>query len=92
MTKLVTSSFCQVLPTSIFYKDLFNNSWYACVQVCMCSSVWRNPLEINLYVWFYFIVFVTILYNTWETGHIESYILLSLSASCLLGYWTVPSL
>ena len=49
----------------------------------MCSSVRRNPLRINLHVWFYFIVFLTILYNTCETGHIESIVLLSLSASCL---------
>ena len=48
----------------------------------MCSSVRRNPLKINLHVWFYFIVFLTILYNTCETGHIESSIFLSLSASC----------
>ena len=29
------------------------------------------------------IVFLSILYNTGETGHIESSVLLSLSASCL---------
>ena len=46
------------------------------------SLVGRNPLKINLHVWFYFIVFLAILYNTCETGHIESSILLSLSASC----------
>ena len=38
--------------------------------------------KINLHVWFYFIVFLTILYITLETGHMESSILLSLSASC----------
>ena len=27
-------------------------------------------MKINLHVWFYFIVFLTILYITWETGHI----------------------
>ena len=37
--------------------------------------------KINLNVWFYLIVFLTILYITWETGHMESSILLSLSAS-----------
>ena len=40
-------------------------------------------MKINLHAWFYFIVFLTILYITWETGHIESSVLLSLSASCL---------
>ena len=39
--------------------------------------------KINLHVWFYFIVFLTILYITLETGHMESSVLLSLSASCL---------
>ena len=38
--------------------------------------------KINLHVWFYFIVFLTILYITLETGHMESSVLLSLSASC----------
>ena len=40
--------------------------------------------KINLHVWFYFIVFLTILYITLETGHMESSVLLSLSASCLV--------
>ena len=39
-------------------------------------------LKVNLHVWFYFIVFLTILYITLETGHMESSVLLSLSASC----------
>ena len=39
--------------------------------------------KINLHIWFYFIVFLTILYITLETGHMESSVLLSLSASCL---------
>ena len=39
--------------------------------------------KINLHVWFYFIVFLTILYITLKTGHMESSVLLSLSASCL---------
>ena len=38
--------------------------------------------KVNLHVWFYFIVFLTILCITLETGHMESSILLSLSASC----------
>ena len=38
--------------------------------------------KINLHVWFYFIVSLTILYITLETGHMESSVLLSLSASC----------
>ena len=38
--------------------------------------------KINLHVWFYFIVFLTILSITLETGHMESSVLLSLSASC----------
>ena len=38
--------------------------------------------KINLHVWFYFIVFLTILYITLETGHMESNVLHSLSASC----------
>ena len=38
--------------------------------------------KINLHVWFYFIIFLTILYITLETGHMESSVLLSLSASC----------
>ena len=38
--------------------------------------------KINLHVCFYFIVFLTILYITLKTGHMESSILLSLSASC----------
>ena len=46
----------------------------------------RNPLKINLHVWFYLIVFLTLLCNTCETGHIESSVLLYLSASCLLYY------
>ena len=33
---------------------------------------------------FYFIVFLTIRYNTYEAGYIESSVLLSLGASCLL--------
>ena len=41
-------------------------------------------MKINLHVWFYFIVFLNILYITWETGHMESSVLLSLSASCYL--------
>ena len=40
--------------------------------------------KINLYVWFYFIVFLTILYITLETGHMEPSVLLSLSASCYI--------
>ena len=40
--------------------------------------------KINLHVWFYFIVSVTILYITLETGHVESSVLLPLSSSCLL--------
>ena len=40
--------------------------------------------KINLHVWFYFIVFLTILYITRETGHMESSVLLSLSASCII--------
>ena len=40
--------------------------------------------KINLHVWFYFIVFFTILYITSETGHMESSVLLSLSASCII--------
>ena len=44
----------------------------------MCSSVGRNPLKINLHVWFYVIIFLTILYNTCKTGHIKSSVLLSL--------------
>ena len=40
--------------------------------------------KINLHVWFYFIVLLTILYITLETGNMELSILLSLSASCLL--------
>ena len=40
-------------------------------------------MKINLHVWFYFIVFLTILYITCQTGHMESSVLLSLSASCL---------
>ena len=61
----------------------------ACVQVCMFSSAGRNPLKINLHVLSYFIVSLTILYNTCETDHIESSVLLSLSASCLHGdyFW-----
>ena len=39
-------------------------------------------MKINLHVLFYFIVSLKILYITWETGHMESSILLSLSASC----------
>ena len=39
-------------------------------------------MKINLHVWFYFIVFFTILYITCETGHMELSVLLSLSASC----------
>ena len=39
-------------------------------------------MKINLHVWFYFIVFLTILSVTSETGHMESSVLLSLSASC----------
>ena len=39
--------------------------------------------KINLLLWFYFIVFLTILYITLETVHMESSVLLSLSASCL---------
>ena len=39
--------------------------------------------KINLHVWFYFIVFLTMLYITLETGHMESSVLLSLSVSCL---------
>ena len=39
--------------------------------------------KINLHVWFYLIVFFTILYITLETGHMELSVLLSLSASCL---------
>ena len=49
--------------------------------------------KINLHVWFYFIVFLTILYITLETGHMESSILLSLSASCCIWYknlFTMP--
>ena len=38
--------------------------------------------KINLHVCLYFIVFLTILYITLETGHMESSVLLSLSASC----------
>ena len=38
--------------------------------------------KINLHIWFYFIVFLTILYITLESGHMESSVLLSLSASC----------
>ena len=65
------------------------------VQVCMCTSMLRNPLKINLHVWFHFNIFLesfkykqqmvnnTILYNTCEAGHIESSVLLPLSASCL---------
>ena len=49
-------------------------------QVCMCSYVGR----INLHVQFYFTVFLTILYNTCETGPIGSSILLSPSVSCYL--------
>ena len=41
-------------------------------------------LKINLHVWFYFIVLLTILYITLETGHMESSALLSLSASCFV--------
>ena len=40
-------------------------------------------MKINLHVRFYFIVFLKILYITWETGHMESSVLFSLSASCL---------
>ena len=50
--------------------------------------------KINLHVWFYYymfgLVFLTILYITLETGHTESSVLLSLSASCLficLGFY-----
>ena len=62
-----------------------------CVQVCMCSSVEKNLLKINLQVWFHFIAFLrsfkykqqmvckTILYNIYEAGSV----LLSPSASCL---------
>ena len=65
-----------------------------CVQVCMCSSVGRNLLKINLQVWFHFIVFLrsfkykqqmvckTILCNIYKAGHTESSVLLSPSASC----------
>ena len=42
-----------------------------------------NSFKINLHVWFYF-VFLTILYITLETGHMESSVLLSLSASCCI--------
>ena len=45
------------------------------------SFLLDNSMKINLHVWFYFIVFLTILYITWETCHMESSILLSLSAS-----------
>ena len=38
--------------------------------------------KINLHVWFYFIIFLTILNITLQTGHMESSVLLSLSASC----------
>ena len=54
-----------------------------CAQVCIFFSVGRNPLKINLHVYFYFNVSLTLLYNTCETDHIESSVLLSLSASCL---------
>ena len=40
-------------------------------------------MEINLHVWCNSILFLTILYITWETGNMESSVLLSLSASCL---------
>ena len=40
--------------------------------------------KLNLHVWFYFIVFLTILYITLETGHMESSVWLSLSASCYI--------
>ena len=56
------------------------NIFIQCLDVC----VGRNPLKINLHVWFYFIVFLTILYNTCESGHSESSVLLSLSASCFV--------
>ena len=46
------------------------------------GSLLDISLKINLHVWFYFIVFLTILYITLETGHMESNVLLSLSASC----------
>ena len=48
----------------------------------MYSSVVRNPLKINLHVWFYFILFLIKHYiNTCEAGQLKSSILLSLSAS-----------
>ena len=46
--------------------------------------------KINLHVWFYVIVFLTILYITLETGHIESSVLLSLSASCCFWCESIP--
>ena len=53
----------------------------------MFSAVGRNPLKINLHVWFYFIVFLTLLYDTCETGHIESSVFLSLSTSGFFGVY-----
>ena len=44
------------------------------------TFLWRLPVIYN--IWFYFIVFLTILYITWETGYMGSSVLLSLSASC----------
>ena len=52
----------------------------------MTSFLLDISMKINLHVWFYFIVFLTILYITWWTGHMESSVLLSLSASCCFCY------
>ena len=88
---VVSCTLCAILSINIYnnvsYHTIMNSQnthkifihcMDVCVQVCMCSSVWRNPLKINLNVWFYFIVFLTILCNICETGHIELSILVSL--------------
>ena len=72
----------RVSQTIVNSQNIYSVSGCVCVQVCMCSSVGRNPLEINLHVWFYFIVFLSILGNTCKTCNIECNVLLSLSASC----------
>ena len=73
----------RVLPLYHRGPQIFIQCPDVCVQICMCSSVGRNPLKINLHVLFYFIIFLGILYNSCETCHIESSVLLSLIASCL---------
>ena len=55
-----------------------------CVQVYMCSTWGEKSTDNHLKCFILFYCFLAILYNTCETGHIESNVLLSLSASCYL--------